>query len=61
MRDLIHLPVWPLVLILGYPALTIAVLALARHLAFRAPFASGILHQVVYVLLPTGGIWLMEP
>jgi len=59
MRDLIHLPVWPLVLILGYPALTIAVLALARRLAFHAPFASGILHQVVYVLLPTGGIWLI--
>jgi small-conductance mechanosensitive channel len=59
MRDLIHLPVWPLILILGYPALTIAVLALARRLAFHAPFASGILHQVVYVLLPTGGIWLI--
>ena len=59
MRDLIHWPVWPLVLILGYPALTIAFLALARGLAFRAPFASGILHQVVYLLLPTGGIWLI--
>jgi hypothetical protein len=59
MRDLIHLPVWPLILILGYPALTIAVLALARRLALDAPFASGILHQVVYVLLPTGGIWLI--
>ena len=59
MRDLIHWPIWPLVLILGYPALTIAFLALARGLAFRAPFASGILHQVVYLLLPTGGIWLI--
>ena len=54
-----NLPVLPLILILGYPALTIAFLALARGLAFRAPFASGILHQVVYLLLPTGGIWLI--
>jgi small-conductance mechanosensitive channel len=54
-----NLLVWPLVLILGYPALTIAVLELARRLAFRAPFASGILQQMAYVLLPSGGIWLI--
>jgi small-conductance mechanosensitive channel/CRP-like cAMP-binding protein len=54
-----NLPVWPLILILGYPALTIAVLELARRLAFRAPFASGILRQAAYVLLPSGGIWLI--
>jgi small-conductance mechanosensitive channel len=59
MRDLMHLPVWPIILILGYPALTIAVLEFARRLAVRAPFASGILRQVAYVLLPTGGIWLI--
>ena len=59
MRDLMHLPVWPFILILGYPALTIAVLEFARRLAVRAPFASGILRQVAYVLLPTGGIWLI--
>ena len=59
MRDLMHLPVWPIILILGYPALTIAVLEFARRLDVRAPFASGILRQVAYVLLPTGGIWLI--
>jgi len=59
MRDLMHLPVWPFISILGYPALTIVVLELARRLALRAPFVSGILRQVAYVLLPTGGIWLI--
>src|SRR5258708_25875788 len=59
MRDLMHLPVWPIILILGYPALAIAVLEFARRLHVRAPFASGILRQVAYVLLPTGGIWLI--
>ena len=59
MRDLMHLPVWPIILILGYPALAIAVLEFARRLAVRAPFASGVLRQVAYVLLPTGGIWLI--
>jgi small-conductance mechanosensitive channel len=54
-----NLPFWPLILILGYPALTIALLELARRLAFRAPFASGILRQTAYVLLPSGGIWLI--
>ena len=59
MRNLIQLPVWPFILILGYPALAIAVLEFARRLAVRAPFASGTLRQVAYVLLPTGGIWVI--
>ncbi len=59
MPDLMHLPVWPFILILGYPVLAIAVLEFARHLTVRAPFASGILRQVAYVLLPTGVIWLI--
>jgi small-conductance mechanosensitive channel len=54
-----HFLVWPFILILGYPALTIAVLEFARRLALRAPFASGILRQVAYVLLPSGGIWVI--
>jgi small-conductance mechanosensitive channel/CRP-like cAMP-binding protein len=54
-----NLPVWPLILILGYPALTIAALEFARRLVVRAPFASGILRQTAYVLLPSGGIWLI--
>jgi small-conductance mechanosensitive channel len=59
MRDLMNLPVWQFVWILGYPALTMAVLELARRLASRAPLASGILRQAAYVLLPAGGIWLI--
>jgi small-conductance mechanosensitive channel len=59
MPDLTRLSFWPFVLILGYPALAIALLEFARHLAGRAPFAAGILRQVSYVLLPTGAIWLI--
>jgi small-conductance mechanosensitive channel/CRP-like cAMP-binding protein len=58
-RDLQHFPVWSLIVILGYPALTIVALELARRLAVRAPFASGILRQAAYVLLPTGGVWMI--
>lgn len=59
MRNLMQLPVWPFILILGYPALAIAVLEFARRLVVRAPFVSGILRLVAYVLLPTGGIWVI--
>jgi small-conductance mechanosensitive channel len=59
MRDLMQFPVWPLVLILGYPVLALAVLEFARYLAIRAPFASGILRQMAYVLLPAGALWLI--
>lgn len=59
MRDLLHFPFWPLIVILGYPVLTIAALEFARRLAVRAPFVSGIVGQVAYVLLPTGGIWVI--
>jgi small-conductance mechanosensitive channel/CRP-like cAMP-binding protein len=59
MLDLTQLPLWPLVLILGYPVVAIAVLEFARRLATSNPFTSGILRQVAYVLLPTGAIWLI--
>ena len=59
MPDLTQLSFWPFLLILGYPVLAVALLEFARHLAGRAPFASGILRQVSYVLLPTGAIWLI--
>jgi small-conductance mechanosensitive channel len=59
MRDLMQFPVWPFIVILGYPVLALTVLESARHLAVRAPFASGILRQVVYVLLPAGALWLI--
>jgi hypothetical protein len=61
MRDLMQFPVWSFILILGYPVLALAVLELARHLAVRAPFVSGILRQVAYVLLPAGALWLILP
>jgi small-conductance mechanosensitive channel len=54
-----HSLAWPFILILGYPALTIALLELSRRLAGRSPFASGILRLVAYVLLPSGGIWVI--
>jgi small-conductance mechanosensitive channel len=59
MHDLLHFPVWPFIVILGYPALTIAALEFARRVAVRAPFVSGIVRQVAYVLLPTGGVWVI--
>jgi small-conductance mechanosensitive channel len=59
MRDLMQFPVWPFILILGYPVLALAVLECARHLAARAPFASEILRQVAYVLLPAAALWLI--
>ena len=51
--------IWPLIVILGYPVLTIVTLEFARRLAVRAPLVSGIVRQVAYVLLPTGGVWMI--
>jgi small-conductance mechanosensitive channel len=59
MSDLMHWPIWPLILVLSYPALTVALLEFARRLNARAPSASNILRHVAYVLLPTGAIWLI--
>src|SRR6266481_7611089 len=59
MSDLVHWPIWPFILVLGYPAITIAILEFARHLDARAPSASSILRHVAYVLLPTGTLWLI--
>ena len=59
MSDLVHWPIWPFILVLGYPAITIAMLEFARRLDARAPSTSSILRQVAYVLLPTGAIWLI--
>jgi small-conductance mechanosensitive channel/CRP-like cAMP-binding protein len=59
MSDLVHWPIWPFILVLGYPGLTIATLEFARRLDARAPSASSILRHVAYVLLPTGAIWLI--
>jgi small-conductance mechanosensitive channel len=59
MLDLAHFSAWPFYLILGYPALTIAVLELARRLDLGAPFTAAVLRQIAYVLMPTGGLWLI--
>ena len=59
MSDLTRLPLWPFILILGYPIVAIAVLEFGRRLTSRAPFTSGILRQVAYVLLPTGAMRLI--
>src|SRR5260370_17971151 len=59
MSDLMHWPSWPLILVLGYPAFTIAILEFARHLDARAPSTASILRHVAYVLLPTGPLWLI--
>jgi len=59
MSDLMHWPNWPLILVLGYPAFTIAILEFARHLDARAQSATSILRYVAYVLLPTGALWLI--
>jgi len=59
MLNLTHFPLWAFILILGYPALAIAMLEFARRAAGRAPFLSSILRQIAYVLLPTGAIWLI--
>ena len=59
MRDLLHPSLWPFIVILGYPVLTIVALEFARRLAVGAPFVSGIVRQVAYVLLPIGGVWMI--
>ncbi len=59
MSDLVHWPIWPFILVLGYPAITIAMLEFARRLDARAPSASSILRHMAYVLFPTGAIWLI--
>jgi small-conductance mechanosensitive channel len=57
--DLLSGPAWPIGVILGYPLAAVAISEIARRIANRAPFASSTLHQVAYVLLPIGAIWLI--
>ena len=51
MRDLINLPVWPFMLILGYPALTIAVLELARRLIDECHYGAFFIESGIYDFL----------
>lgn len=53
------LPVWPLLLIFGYPIVMLAVLEIARRIASHAPITSEALRHAGYVLLPAGAIWLV--
>ena len=45
--------------VLGYPVLALAALEAARALGQRREFASSILGQTAYLVLPTGAIWLI--
>ena len=48
-----------LMMVVGYPALVLAALEVARSVDERREFASSILRQVAYLLLPTGAVWLI--
>ena len=48
-----------LVIVVGYPALVLATLEVARAVGERREFASSILRQIAYLLLPTGAVWLI--
>ena len=48
-----------ILVVLGYPALVLVALEVARALGRRREFASSILGQIAYLVLPTGGIWLI--
>jgi small-conductance mechanosensitive channel/CRP-like cAMP-binding protein len=48
-----------ILVVVGYPALVLTALELARVLGDRRRFASDIVRQSVYLLLPTGTIWLI--
>ncbi len=50
---------WPLLLIVGYPLLAVAIMEVARRFGDRSPVMASILRQVAYVLLPTGAMWLI--
>ena len=52
-------PALPLLLIIGYPVVTVVLFELARWLDHDAPLAGRVLRQVVTVLLPAGAIWLI--
>ena len=48
-----------ILVVLGYPALVLVALEVARALGRRREFASSVLGQIAYLVLPTGGIWLI--
>ena len=48
-----------IMVVLGYPVLALAALEAARALGEQREFASGILRQAAYLLLPAGAIWLI--
>ena len=48
-----------ILVVLGYPVLALAALETARALGQGREFASSILGQIAYLVLPTGAIWLI--
>ena len=48
-----------ILVVLGYPVLALAALEVARALGQGREFASSILGQIAYLVLPTGAIWLI--
>ena len=64
MNDLLQLPllssstVMGILVVLGYPALVLVALEVARTLGEQRQFAASILRQMAYLVLPTGAVWL---
>jgi small-conductance mechanosensitive channel len=59
MSDFAAIPIWPIVLTVGYPLIAVLLSEAARRLGSTAPVAAGVLRQITYVVLPTGAIWLV--
>ncbi len=58
-RGLAEVPVWPILLTVGYPILAVLLFEAARRMSARNAVTANILRQIIYVVLPTGTIWLV--
>ena len=50
---------WQLLLIIGYPLLTVAILEVERGFRESQPLLASTLRQIAYVLLPSAAMWLI--
>jgi small-conductance mechanosensitive channel len=50
---------WQLLLIIGYPLLTVAILEVERGFRDRQPLLASTLRQFAYILLPSAAMWLI--